>query len=360
MKHKVLIVSVYPAPYRMELFARFTELYDTDVFFEHSGGDERNKNWFSSGNYFTLDSEEGRIRFKDISLNNYDFVVLYDYTEQAARHLISKCRKKKIPYILNCDGVMLSPHGNPLKDIYKRFLISGAAAYLASGEHAKKYFMSFGADEKKIHLHPFSALVPDDFVDAPLSGAEKLTLRKKLGLPETQKIAVGVGRFIPLKRYAELIEAWADMPPSCTLLLIGGGREEEHYRAVIREKGLENVILEPFHPAAELREYYRAADIFVHPTSYDVWGLVVNEAMASGLPVVVSDHCVAGRELIKDGENGYKTPMGDEAALCRRAKELLEASEDLRASMGKEALETIKPYTLENMASAQLAAFESI
>ena len=351
---------MYPAPYRMELFAKFAKRYDIDVFFESAGGDERNPEWFSSGKYYILDTPEGGAAFKSKKLKDYAFVLLYEYSTSFSRRLILKCKLHKVPYLINCDGVMLSPHGNPLKDIYKRFLISGAAAYLASGEHAKKYFMSFGADEKKIHLHPFSALVQDDFVDAPLSDAEKLTLRKKLGLPESQKIAVGVGRFIPLKRYAELIEAWSEMPSDCTLLLIGGGREEEHYRAVIREKGLENVILEPFHPAAELREYYRAADIFVHPTSYDVWGLVVNEAMASGLPVVVSDHCVAGRELIKDGENGYKTPMGDEAALCRRAKELLEAPEDLRASMGKEALETIKPYTLENMASAQLAAFESI
>lgn len=359
MKSKILILSIYPAPYRMELISRFSDCYDMDVFFEHSGGDERNAKWFSSGKFLTLDSENGRAAYQKINLSDYAFVLFYDYAGSASRKLIIQCKLKKIPYVINCDGVMMTPHGNPLKDLYKRFLISGAALYLASGEHAKNYFLSFGAKEERIHFHPFSALVPEDFVDAPLMKEEKQTLRKKLGLPLEQKIAIGVGRFIPLKRYAELIEAWAKMPTDCTLLLVGGGREEESYRAIIKEKHLSNVILEPFHSPVELRDYYRAADLFVHPSSYEAWGLVINEAMASGLPVLVSDHCTGGLELVKNGENGYLIPMGDEVALCDRARALLEDPEK-RASMAKEALATIQSYTLENMAKCQLAALETI
>ena len=359
MKSKILILSIYPAPYRMELISRFSDCYDMDVFFEHSGGDERNAKWFSSGKFLTLDSENGRAAYQKINLSDYAFVLLYDYAGSASRKLIIQCKLKKIPYVINCDGVMMTPHGNPIKDLYKRFLISGASAYLASGEHAKKYFLRYGAKEERIHIHPFSALVPEDFVDAPLSQEEKRALREQLGLPVEGKLAIGVGRFIPLKRYGELVSAWANMPTDCNLLLVGGGREEETYRAIIKEKKLSNVILEPFHTPVELRDYYRAADLFVHPTSYDVWGLVLNEAMASGLPVVASDHCVASLELIRDGKNGYRTPMGDEAALCERARELLENPEK-RASMAKEALATIQPYTLENMAKCQLAALETI
>ena len=359
MKSKILILSIYPAPYRMELISRFSDCYDMDVFFEHSGGDERNAKWFSSGKFLTLDSDAGYAAYQKINLSDYAFVLLYDYAGSASRKLIIKCKLKRIPYVINCDGVMMTPHGNPIKDLYKRFLISGASAYLASGEHAKKYFLHYGAKEARIHIHPFSALVPEDFVDAPLSKEEKRALREQLGLPVEGKLAIGVGRFIPLKRYGELVSAWANMPTDCNLLLVGGGREEETYRAIIKEKKLSNVILEPFHTPVELRNYYRAADLFVHPTSYDVWGLVLNEAMASGLPVVASDHCVASLELIRDGENGYRTPMGDEAALCERARELLENPEK-RASMAKEALATIQPYTLENMAKCQLAALETI
>ena len=81
--------------------------------------------------------------------------------------------------------------------------------------------------------------------------------------------------------------------------------------------------------------------------------------MASGLPVLVSDHCTGGLELIEDGKNGYKIPMGDEKALCDKARELLEDPEK-RAAMAKEALATIQFYTMENMAKCQLAALETI
>ena len=360
MKPKILILSIYPAPYRMELISRFSDCYDMDVFFEHSGGDERNAKWFSSGIFLMLDSEDGRAAYQKINLFDYAFVLFYDYAESASRKLIIKCKLKRIPYVINCDGVMMTPHGNPIKDLYKRFLISGASAYLASGEHAKKYFLRYGAKENRIHIHPFSALVPEDFVDAPLSQEEKRALRERLRLPIEGKLAIGVGRFIPLKRYGELITAWANMPTDCNLLLVGGGREEETYRAIIKEKHLSNVILEPFHSPVELRNYYRAADLFVHPSSYEAWGLVINEAMASGLPVLVSDHCTGGLELIKDGENGYKIPMGDEIALCEKAKALLDSSEEFRVTMGKAALKTIQPYTLENMAKCQLATLETL
>ena len=360
MKKRLLLVGVYPAPYRTHLFERFQKEYDIDVVFEHAGGDERNSDWFTSGNYFILDRPDDRAAFDRLNLKEYALVLLYEYSIAISRRLILQCKLKKIPYGINCDGIMMIPHGNPIKDLYKRFLISGAALYLASGQHAKEYFLSFGAKEEKIHFHPFSALIPEDFVDEPLAQEEKQALRKKLGLPLEQKLAIGVGRFIPLKRYAELVEAWASMPSDCTLLLVGGGREEETYRKIMEEKGLSNVILEPFHKPEELRDYYRASDLFVHPSSYEAWGLVINEAMASGLPVLVSDHCTGGLELIEDGKNGYKIPMGDERALCEKAKALLEASEETRITMGKAALSTIQPYTLENMAKCQLAALETL
>ena len=149
------------------------------------------------------------------------------------------------------------------------------------------------------------------------------------------------------------------MPKGCTLLLVGGGAEEEKYRAVIRENAIENVIIEGYTPREKLFDYYKAADVFVHPTSFDVWGLVVNEAMACGLPVVVSDHCVAGLELISDGENGYRIPMGDDVQLCRRVSEIT-GDAGLYGKMSRNVLKTIRPYTLSNMASAQINARKEI
>lgn len=361
MKKHGLFLSLYPAPYRIELYNRIANEYEIDVILEKLSGDSRNQEWFQKGKYYVLEDKDGLTEYKNKlqRISDYQFVALYEYASTESIKLIYKCRRYKIPYIINCDGVMMEKHGNFVRDIIKRYLIKGAAGYFASGEKAKQYFLKYGADESKIHIHTFSELEVDDILKEPLTAIRKAELRSKLGLPVAQKIVIAVGRFIPLKRYGELIRAWKDIPDDYTLLLIGGGSEEENYRNIIKDNHIDNVIIHDFMLKDELFDYYKAADIFVHPTSYDVWGLVVNEAMACGLPVVVSDHCVAGLELIENGENGYQIPMGNDRELCDRVVEVL-SNPALYDKMSHKVLETIRPYTMRNMARVQINAIKEI
>ena len=148
MKNRILILTTYPAPYRAELYTLFFENYLVDVFFERNHGDGRDKDWFTKGNYQFLDTEEGMSTYKNAirNLKQYSGVILYEYSTKEGRRLIAKCRRAKIPYVLNCDGVILPLRKNFLKDFVKKQLISKATAYLASGEHAKEYFLRYPSD----------------------------------------------------------------------------------------------------------------------------------------------------------------------------------------------------------------------
>ena len=351
---KLLFFAIYPAPYRAALANALVKEYETDVFYLQSGGDDRAAEWFDRGAYHALDTQSGADFFKQCKkkIRQYDLVVVMDFCGRRSVELLALCRRKQVPYTFNCDGVMLFRHGNFLKEWLKKYLLGKAAAYLASGEHAKEYFLRYGAKEDKIRFHPFTSVSQSDLLPAPLSQEEKAALREKLGLPQG-KLCIAVGRYIQLKRYDVLLRLWKQMPPDVHLLLIGGGPEKEHYQTILAEAGLQNVILEDFHPFAELLEYYRAADLFLHPTSYDVWGLVLNEAMASGLPVVVSDTCVAGLELVQNGKNGYVVHLGDDADFLEKAKLILN-DDALRASMAAAALQTISGYTVEEMVQSQM------
>ncbi|MBO4251209.1 MAG: glycosyltransferase family 4 protein [Clostridia bacterium] len=356
---RVLFYAIYPAPYRAEILAKLNSDYQTDVFFEQGGGDDRNNEWFIKGKYNLLDTVNGKNVFKLCrkNLNQYDLAVIFDFSSLSAIKLIAKCRAKKVPYILNCDGAMLFKHGNFIRNAIKRFLVKGAAAYFASGTHARDYFLKYGAKEENINFHNFTALRKKDILGKPVSADEKIKIRKRLGLPTDAKICIAVGRYIPLKRYDILIRLWKEMPENTLLLLIGGGPEKANYERIINENNISNVILEGFHPFDELLGYYKAADIFVHPTSYDVWGLVINEAMACGLPIVVSDTCVAGRELVESGKNGYVVKLGDDAEFMNRIKELL-SDDDLRSQMAVKSLEVIKPFYIENMIDSQIKTID--
>lgn len=361
MKGKILILSLYPAPYRMLLFSKLREKFDIDIFFETSQGDERNSKWFYNNGAYLLDSKEGKKEYKNAcqQLRKYNLVVFYEYSTKESFKLICLCKFLKIPYAINCDGVMITSKDNIIKNWVKTFLIKTAAAHLASGEHAKEYFMKYGAKEETIHIHTFSSINAEDMLKTVPTKQEKYQLRKRLNLPVESKIAIAVGRFIPLKRYDELIRSWKKMPENYYLLLIGGGPKQENYEQTVQELQMNNVIIEPFHPMQELFEYYKASDVFVHPTSYDVWGLVVNEAMACGLPVVVSDKCVGGLELVEQGVNGYIVPVGNCNMMIEKARYVLE-NDDVAQNMAERCLATIRPYTINNMAETHVKVFEEL
>ena len=93
------------------------------------------------------------------------------------------------------------------------------------------------------------------------------------------------------------------------------------------------------------------------PTREDIWGLVINEAMAYGLPVITTDRCVAGLDLVENDVNGYIVPVEDDAALAEKINTLF--TKDFLA-MGEVSRQKIRAYTLEEMARCHLTVFENV
>ncbi len=358
---KIFILSIFPAPYRVGVFKHLSKRFITKTFFEFLHNENRNSKWFigkSEFEYTLLTSEDGINEYKrEIgNLSNYDFVLVYDFLTIRALKLMLKCILMKKPYVINCDGAFINK--NPIKNLIKTFFIKMAKACLASGEHAKRYYLTFGAKEENIYFHKFTSLNEDDILETIISKSEKSKIKKELGLKD-KKTAISIGQFIPRKGYDVLISAWKDIDPNYELIIIGGGEKEEEYIKQISENNLTNITLIGFKSKEEIVKYYKACDLFVLPTREDVWGLVINEAMAFGIPIITTDNCVAGLELIKDGINGYIVPVEDTEILAEKINKIL-ADEKLCEDMGRKNLEIIKPYTIENIAQSHIELFEQI
>jgi len=143
--------------------------------------------------------------------------------------------------------------------------------------------------------------------------------KRRRGLDD-ETVLLYVGQFIHRKGLDLLIPAFetlcaAQKDRKLRLLLVGGKPEQLQDLGIGRLP--DRVRCVPFLTKQELAAYYAAADIFVLPTREDIWGLVVNEAMAFGLPVVTTDRCGAGLEMIEEGRNGFLIPTGDKAELAR-------------------------------------------
>ena len=107
----------------------------------------------------------------------------------------------------------------------------------------------------------------------------------------------------------------------------------------------------------KLKDYYKAADLFVLPSYGEVWGLVVNEAMSFGLPVITTNLCVAGHALIDEGENGYRFTFDNVDELTEYMEIVLSDSE-LRQRMAIYSLKKVRDYTIENTAAIHLQYLE--
>ena len=356
---RALVTGGIPAPYRIAVYEELAKYYDLTIFFSSASNENRNPKWFEKPGkvkFDVTDSLEARKRFQHEvrHIKDYDFVLAYEPCDKISIEAIVQCRLHHIPYYVNCDGAILRK--NFYKDILKRFIFSGATGCFSSGKSATSYYRYYGVSENKIFLHKFTSLTAQDILDRPVSREEQLTERRQLGIKDKITI-ISVGQFIPRKGFDVLLKAWTKIKGNCQLFIIGGGNEKEKYIEYIQKNSLANVFVLDFMSKDLLFKYYKASDIFALPTREDIWGLVVNEAMANGLPVVTTNTCVAGMELIKEGINGCLVAVEDEKALAEKIQYLIE-SPQLLIDMKDNALKDIKEYTIENIAKAHIKAIE--
>lgn len=359
MAKKMLILSNFPAPYRVTVFKEISKEYDVDVYFGYTTDDNRSKDYTVSDSelkYTVLGTKEANKKFwKDIkNLKKYDIILAYDWYLPYVLKVVFKAYILKIPYVINCDGAFLPDKTDikqKIKDCIKSFVIRRARLCFASGEYAKQYFKYYKAQDDKIVGYHFTSLEEKDIRKTLPTIQEKQTAKKELGLKNCTTF-ISVGQFIPRKGYDILLDAWGDLDENNQLIIIGGGRLEEEYYDIIRKKQYQNVIIERFKPKETIFRYYTAADVFVLPTREDIWGLVINEAMASCLPIVCSNKCVAGLEYIKNEENGYIVSL-DPKELHEKMKSL-SVDPKLRASMGEKNWKKMSECTLEKIAENHL------
>lgn len=364
---KILFITNIPSPYRVDFYNALGKYCDVTVVFEAktAGTEGLRFNWNLDEirNFHPVFLSEGDIQgrklnwriFRYLKPGQYDEIVTTNYsylTEMAAFWYLKLFR---IPYCLEIDGGKIRQERR-LKKWYKTFLISGAKAYFSPSKVMDQYLIHYGADSRRLHRYPFTSIAEADVLPRVLTAQEKQAYRERIGCG-AGRVALGVGQFIHRKGWDVLLEAAAQLPE--VQFLIVGGTVTEEYTRLCEKWQLSNVRFEGFQGDRELQEYYRAADLFVFPTREDIWGLVINEAVAAGLPVVTTENCGAGLELVENGENGFLVPAEDAQALADKMKQIL-SQDDLREQMAAKSLEKSRSYTIERMAQAHARIFQEL
>lgn len=277
------------------------------------------------------------------------------YSTPTGMYCINYLKNKKIPFILNCDGGLIK-QDSKIRYKIKKYFISKADFYITTGKESVKYLTYYGADESNIYVYPFSS-IKDNSIQKKLNETEIKDIKKKNGIKE-EKVILSVGQFIYRKGFDLLISMMKTLNRDIGVYIIGGNPNEK-YLSLKNENQLDNVHFLEFKNSHDLEEYYKIANVFVLPTREDIWGLVINEAMAKGLPIVTTNKCVAGLELIENEKNGFIVPVDNEEEL-KKAIEKIINNRKLQETMSNNNIEKIKSYTIENMAKVHIKIFENI
>lgn len=241
---------------------------------------------------------------------------------------------------------------------FRRWLVRHCDAFIAASFQTKKYLYDLGAEPDKVFI---STQTIDALRWKRLVKEEKESkgnLRDELGLKD--KVILHVGRLVPHKGVHLLFEAFhriTDMLQNASILMVGGGSEEAKLKEYCQQKGLsDRVVFVGYKQPDELPEYYAAADLLVFPTLYDPFGLVVNEALASGLPVICSPFAGAA-DLIEEGKNGYVMDPRDTEKMASLLSNVL-TDEGLLEHLKHGALASIENLTIEKSVEQFLAAVQ--
>lgn len=364
---KILYLTGYPAPYRVAYFDVLGRDADVTVLFSDRKEDQahRSQSWFvqGEGNFRAVQLEKRVTAMRGGYLcldvvnwlkQKWDVIVLCGYSSPTVMLAMVYLKTKRIPFWMEVDGGLIRSDSKA-KYLFKKTLVRSASGWLSTGKATTDYLVHYGAKRERVYEYPFSSLHETDMPQKILTLEEKRNLRQELGI-KSGKMILSVGQFIHRKGYDVLLRAATQLEPGIDIYIVGGVPTEE-YRQMCRELELQNVHFEGFMKKEQLLKYYQAADLFVLPTREDIWGLVINEAMAYGLPVITTDRCVAGLDLVQNDVNGYIVPVEDEKALAQKINAVFDQD---RIEMGRISREKIQPYTIEKMAQKHLEIFEEV
>lgn len=192
-----------------------------------------------------------------------------------------------------------------------KYLLKRTEHSVVCGTRAKEYLVSLGAKPSSIQIFYNTVDIEDITHKINLmSQSDKDILRHKLGI-KTNKVIYYCGQLIERKGVYELLEGFRLYQQKekegrdLTLLMVGQGREMSNLKSIIKERKIENVIFTGFVQYEEVFKFYAISDLFILPSHEEVWGLVLNEAVAAGLPVISTNVTGGAPDLIKNGQNGY-------------------------------------------------------
>ena len=366
---KIAFVSEIPTPYRLPVYELIRKETGVTCDFYFCATSQSDRHW----NLNETDRDSYQVlrgwRFEKKGKNlqaifvnptiiaklwqgKYDLAIIGGWAQPTMLLAIATCVLRRIPYVIHSESHSLKPRGILKK--FMRKLIPGipirlAKAFFVTGTQAKNYIESFSGKRTRVFYFPNTIDVEYYCKESTRLQNKKAVLRNELSLPGHHNL-IFVGRLVHVKGVLDLIKAFAiaaENLPDWGLLIIGQGPLKPKIVNEMQHKSWKDLVtIVPYIDPKELIRYYVGSSVFVLPSHDEPWGVVVNEAMACGLPLILADRVGSAADLLVDGENGRRFTAGniDQLAVC--IKEVC-SDESLRNNMANKSSEIISSWGYE-------------
>ncbi len=285
-------------------------------------------------------------------------IVCGGYNYPASWEALWWARRRGVRFVLWTESTQRDQRsGRAGVEWLKRYFVGSCSAFIVPGKSSFAYLQTLGTSEQAIFTAPNAVDNVFFAIRAEKNKAQATELREKLKLPS--RFILFVGRLVPEKGIFDLLEAYAKLESGLRsqvgLVFAGDGvsREDLAQQSQRINPGL--VCFPGFAHREDLASLYALAEVLVLPTHTDTWGLVVNEAMACGLPIIVSNVAGCSADLVTEGWNGCIVPPQDSEKLSAAIASVVRETE-LRQRMSAHSLERIRDYSPEACADGLAAA----
>lgn len=286
----------------------------------------------------------------EVRRGGYDAIWLHGYGYAAYVLAFLAAKSAGIPVFMRSEttlGLARTSWRKSLRDVILRQFYKLVNGFLAIGTANADYYRSLGVPHSKIFPVPYTVDNERFISAANVDATQRCNLRKKYGLPADLPVVLYASKFMRRKHPDDLIEAALILKRQeidVTLFMVGSGEMERELRDRVAQTGLENVVFAGFINQAELPLVYTASDVFVLPAENEPWGLIVNEVMCAGRPVLVGYGVGCVPDLVKDGVNGFHVIPGKPETLAAAMAKLVN-NETLRQRMGQASLQIIQTWS---------------
>lgn len=295
-----------------------------------------------------------------LGAGRFDAVIVNGWVVKSCLQALLACRRHRIPCLVRGESNALRPRPWHKRFVH-RLLLRQYSGFLAIGKANRDFYLQNGVASSRIFMTPYGVANEWFAAQAATHRGQREEWRRQRGIPADAFVFLFSGKLIPKKRPLDILRAMAapGQHRPWHLLIAGDGALRAECEAFALRTGAP-VSFAGFLNQGEMPKAYAAADCLVLPSDNgETWGLVVNEAMASGVPAIVSDQVGCHQDLIVPGETGLVYPCGDVAALGRCLAAMAEDRDRCR-SMGQAARVHVGAYSVEAVVAGIRAALAAI